>query len=99
VLAETFEVTAILGVGGMGVVYEAFDRLLLRRVAIKAPIFPIYAPALRVEAQGLAAIRSPGFVKVHGLIRHEDVELLVMERLYGETRRIDEQRHRRPPPG
>lgn len=94
VLADTFEVTGILGVGGMGVVYDAFDKLLLRRVAIKAPTLPNYAHALRVEAQGLAAIRSPGFVKVHGIGHHDGVEFLVMERLYGETleARLDEVR-------
>ncbi len=36
VLADTYEVRSILGAGGMGQVFDAHDRGLGRRVAIKA---------------------------------------------------------------
>lgn len=85
VIAGTFEVMGILGVGGMGVVYDAFDQLLRRRVAIKVPSFAAYANALRSEAQALAVLHSPHFVTVHGLWEHDRTMFMVMERLYGET--------------
>ncbi len=84
-VGEVFKITRILGVGGMGVVYEARDIVLLRYVAIKVPGSPGHEPALRAEAQALAAIRSPAFVTVHHVARHEGIEFMVMERLFGET--------------
>ena len=67
----TYEITRVLGVGGMAVVYEARDTALLRLVAIKAPLFTVHARRLRSEAQALAAIRNPAFVTVHHIGRHE----------------------------
>jgi serine/threonine-protein kinase len=80
-----YEILGVLGEGGMGIVYDARDVVLGRRVAIKAPLFSIYGAALRREAQALAALASPSFVKVHHLAHHDDIDLLVMERLVGET--------------
>ncbi len=97
IVAGTYEITRVLAVGGMGVVYEARDTLLLRRVAIKAPRFAALAQSLRAEAQALALLQSPAFVKVHHMAAHDGTELLVMERLYGDTLevRLDELRTRR----
>ncbi len=87
-----YEIRHILGAGGMGVVYDAYDRGLARRVAIKAALAPIFLDALRKEGQMLAAVRSPSFVEVYALGTHEGTEFLVMERLYGQRldRRIDD---------
>jgi serine/threonine-protein kinase len=95
-VAGTYAITGVLGVGGTCVVYEARDELLLRRVAIKAPLFEVFAPRLRTEAQALAQIHDPAFVKVHHLGRHEGVVFLVMDRLFGETleARLDDARAR-----
>jgi serine/threonine-protein kinase len=91
-----YEIKRVLGFGGMAVVYEARDTDLLRLVAIKAPLFSAFAPHIRSEAQALAAIRNPAFVTVHHLGRHDGVEFLVMERLFGETleARLDDARAR-----
>lgn len=85
VVAGVFEISAVLGAGGMGVVYEALDRRLLRRVAIKTARDVEHAAALRTEAQGLTAIGGRGFVNVHAFLEHGGVEFIVMERLYGDT--------------
>jgi eukaryotic-like serine/threonine-protein kinase len=83
VLADTYEIRAMLGAGGMGEVYEAHDRVLNRRVAIKV-IFPhIPIDYLLREGRALAAIRHPGIVAVHAMGRHGDVGFLVLERVLG----------------
>ncbi|MBS2018828.1 MAG: response regulator [Deltaproteobacteria bacterium] len=95
-VAGNYEITRVLAVGGMGVVYEAHDRVLLRTVAIKAPLFAGFAQSVRAEAQALAMVHSPAFVTVHHVAVHEGVELIVMERLFGETveARLDDLRSR-----
>jgi eukaryotic-like serine/threonine-protein kinase len=96
---DAYEVLGVLGYGGMGVVYEAFDRSLHRRVAIKTSLSPRFANELRAEAQALATLRSPSFPTIYGLVSHGGDGgggelLLVMERLYGEQldRRLEQVR-------
>jgi serine/threonine protein kinase len=68
-----YEIVRQLGMGGMGVVFEAIDTVLRRRVALKV-ISPYLAgdPAFRVrfthEAQAQASLDSPHVVQVfaHG---------------------------------
>ena len=84
VLADTYEVRAMLGQGGMGQVFDAWDRHLSRRVAIKAN-FPSMPNSVRPEAQGLAAIRHPGVVGVYAFGCHGGVDYMVMEHVSGVT--------------
>lgn len=92
VLNETYEITGILGAGGMGVVYEAQDVLLNRTVAVKVPIVEDYTQSLRKEAQAMAAVHHPNLVTIHAMGHQGGIEYLVMERVYGMTLedRIDE---------
>ena len=84
VLADAYEIRAILGQGGMGQVFDAWDRQLSRRVAIKAN-FPTMPTSVRPEAQGLAAIRHPGVVGVYAFGSHAGVDYMVMEHVSGVT--------------
>lgn len=84
VLADTYEIRALLGQGGMGQVFDAYDRNLARRVAIKAN-FPDVPHSVKPEAQGLAAIRHPGVVGVYAFGTQNGVEYMVMEHVSGVT--------------
>jgi CheY-like chemotaxis protein len=84
-VAGTYEIVGVLGAGAMGTVYEAHDRALNRRVALKVAPSPDPGFSLRKEAQALAAIRHPSMVAVHALARHRGVECLVMELIRGTT--------------
>jgi serine/threonine protein kinase len=83
VLNDTYEIRGVLGQGGMGQVYDAYDRFLHRHVAIKVAWPTIGAWAVRKEAQALAAIRHPGLVCVHHCGIHNGTEYVVMERVSG----------------
>ncbi|MCU1282592.1 MAG: Serine/threonine-protein kinase PknA [bacterium] len=83
VVGEVYEIRRVLGSGGMGIVYEAHDRLLNRRVALKLSHLP--DASLRREAQALAAIRHPSMVGVYAMGRHDGAEFLAMELVRGTT--------------
>ncbi len=85
-----YEITAQIGVGGMGEVYKARDMRLNRTVAIKAlPAHLKDNPDLRQrferEAQAVAALSHPHICTLHDIGHHEGVDFLVMEYLEGET--------------
>jgi len=83
VLNDTYEIRGVLGQGGMGQVYDAYDRYLHRHVAIKVAWPNVGASAVRKEAQALAAIRHPSLVSVHHCGIHNGTEYVVMERVGG----------------
>ncbi len=80
-----FVVLEVLGSGGMGVVYSAYDAQLDRRVAIKL-LHPVPAddPAsarsrLLREAQAMAKINHPNVIKVHEVGSFRDQVFVAME--------------------
>jgi serine/threonine-protein kinase len=93
---ETYEVRGLLGSGGMGEVYEAHDRVLNRRVALKVVHPGVASEYLLREGLALAAIHHPGVVAVHTMGMHRGVPYLVMERVRGLSvdRLLDERRAR-----
>jgi serine/threonine-protein kinase len=82
-LSGIYELRGVLGEGGMGQVFDAHDRLLNRRVAIKVANTEPGIRALRNEAQALAAIRHPSTVAVYHMAVDGEIEYLVMERIQG----------------
>jgi len=82
VLADAYEIRAVIGHGGMGQVYDVHDRNLGRRVAIKAN-WRDCPQSVRTEARALAAVRHPSVVVVHALGTHDGVDYMVMEHVSG----------------
>lgn len=85
VVAGKFAPRRVLGRGGMGIVYEADDLILQRKVAIKAlPRSSRRAiHQLRYEAQTTAIATHPNLIVVHGVEFWRDTPLLIMELVDG----------------
>jgi serine/threonine protein kinase len=90
-LAGHYEIGAILGQGGMSVVYKAYDVLLKRTVAIKvlrASEGLEASKVMRLQQEGQAAGRldHPGIVRIHEIkVSPDGAPYLVMDFVEGET--------------
>jgi tetratricopeptide (TPR) repeat protein len=87
---QSYEIGKPLGQGGMGVVYEAVDRALGRKVAIKMLLdeFQIDAGAKKLlfdEARTVAALHHPNIVDIHSIVADDRGLYLVFEFLSGRT--------------
>ena len=85
-----YEITAQIGVGGMGEVYRATDTNLKRSVAIKVLPESLAADAERLarfqrEAEVLAALNHPNIAAIYGLKEADSAKALVMELVEGPT--------------
>src|SRR5437870_5406486 len=85
-----FEITAHLGTGGMGEVYQATDTKLGRSVAVKLLPEAFARDSERVarferEARVLASLNHPNIAAIHGLEDSSGTRFLVMELVPGET--------------
>jgi serine/threonine protein kinase/formylglycine-generating enzyme required for sulfatase activity len=84
-----YEVLEVLGRGGFGVVFRAFDEVLQRVVAVKvlAPSLAVTSPARKRflrEARSAALIQHESVVRIHET-GEEPLPFLVMEFVPGET--------------
>src|SRR5262249_53137187 len=97
-----YRVLRVLGAGGMGMVLEAEDTHLQRRVALKV-IRPELAgdASLRQrflrEARAMAAIQSDHLVTIYQVGQDRDTPFLSMQYLQGETLQSQLQRQSRLP--
>jgi eukaryotic-like serine/threonine-protein kinase len=85
-----YQITSLLGKGGMGEVYQAKDLKLGRDVAIKILPEEFAQDADRVarfqrEAKLLAALNHPNVAAIYGLEESERTNFLVLELVEGET--------------
>jgi serine/threonine protein kinase len=86
-IAGVYEIGELLGIGGMGQVYEVLDRSSRKRYALKVCHPGIPVEVLEAEVRALEAVVHPGIVRVHQTGTHGDTPFLIMERLYGKTLR------------
>ena len=88
--AGHFEVTAVLGAGGMGEVYRARDTRLNRAVALKILPDAFAADPDRLarfqrEAELLASLNHPNIAQIHGIEEEDGTRALVLELVEGPT--------------
>ena len=84
-----FRLDRLLGVGGTGVVYLAFDTILDRRVGIKTlpSLGPESARRLHREARAMANVVHPNLALIYGTEQWRGTLMLVVEYLAGGTLR------------
>lgn len=87
---DSFDVLAVLGQGGMGVVYKARQHSLDRVVALKMLQPGGFADTaavmrLRREATAAASIKHPNIVTVHSFGMYRGAPYIVMEYVEGQT--------------
>ena len=85
-----YDVTALIGEGGMGQVYRATDTQLGRDVALKILPDAFAADPDRLarfqrEAQVLASLNHPGIAAIYGIEKSDDTQALVLELVEGPT--------------
>ena len=85
-----YTVTAKLGEGGMGEVWQATDTTLNRQVALKILPEAFAADPDRLarfqrEAQVLASLNHPNIAQIYGIEEAEDTRALVLELVEGPT--------------
>src|SRR5215471_12745199 len=84
-----YEITAMLGAGGMGEVYRARDTRLERTVAIKVlshlSTDPQRKQRLEREAKAISSLNHPHICVLHDIGQQDGIDYLVMECVEGET--------------
>ncbi len=83
-----YEITSVLGIGGMAVVYKAFDQKLKRNVAIKVLRDDVAMDAqsrrqFRTEYQAVGMLSHPNIRAVYDVVSSGDTEYIVMEYVEG----------------
>lgn len=87
-IQERYEIRRKLGQGGVGTVYEGYDRQLKRKVAIKRLVADDSKDSVEEllrECHSLSALNSPNIVSLYDFGKDGDGPFVVMELLEGET--------------
>jgi len=85
-----YQILALLGAGGMGVVYQARDTRLKRAVAIKVlPADKVSDPERKrrfiQEARAASALNHPNIITIHDIGNESGIDFIVMEYVAGKT--------------
>lgn len=93
-LNNRYQIKNIIGTGGMAIVYDGFDTLLSREVAIKILKDSLvekdsFISRLKSEAKNSASLSDENIVSIydvgHTTINGKNVEYIVMEKVEGQT--------------
>jgi len=89
-IGNRYEILALIGGGGMSLVYQAKDIYLNRIVAVKVlrEYFTSdneFVRRFRREAQAVASLSHPNIVNIYDVGQDEDTHYLVMEYIKGKT--------------
>ncbi len=89
-LGKSFKILRTIGNGGMGIVYEALDKALDRKVAIKKMRDEIRLNARErerflQEARIVAALHHPNIVDIHSILEEDGELYMVFECVDGST--------------
>lgn len=90
-IKDRYEILSIIGKGGMGEVYTAYDHGLGREVALKLMHRTDDEEKIkrfRQEARSVSNLNHPNIVCVYDFDRHEDFHFIVSELVRGETLRM-----------
>jgi serine/threonine protein kinase/CRP-like cAMP-binding protein len=84
---DRFQLVRRLGAGGMGIVYEAFDRERGEHVALKtlSRVDPAGIYDLKKEFRSLADVRHPNVVSLYDIVNEAEHWFFTMELVYGTT--------------
>ncbi len=85
-----YRVESLIGVGGMGIVYRAFDEALERPVALKTLLPALAADAefvarFKREAQSAAALNHPNITQIYAIGQEGTVPFFAMEMIHGRS--------------
>jgi len=83
-------ITDVVGQGGMGDVYAGYDEKLDRKVALKVlhaenRLDEESRERLLREARALSKLDHPNICRIHDYIESDEVDLLVLEYIDGQT--------------
>jgi eukaryotic-like serine/threonine-protein kinase len=87
---DCYQILSLLGAGGMGVVYQARDTRLKRRVALKVlPADRVSEPEHKrrfiQEAQAASALNHPNIITIFDIGSENGIDFIVMEYVSGKT--------------
>ncbi|MDA8189632.1 MAG: protein kinase [Dehalococcoidales bacterium] len=91
-LSDRYQITEVIGKGGMATVYKAVDTKLQRTVAVKVIHQGIAADAMfaehfRAEAQNAASLNHPNIVAVYDVGEDDGAQYIILEFVEGKTLR------------
>jgi len=89
-IGNRYEILALIGGGGMSLVYQAKDIYLNRIVAVKVLREQFtsdneFVRRFRREAQAVASLSHPNIVNIYDVGQDKDIHYLVMEYIKGKT--------------